>query len=148
MIEGIKLMTLQEEGQGQRELNLAVVLPKGDDIWGVLAPLRDTPWAQEIHTIPGDVLSHALYGYCTPLIRVLGTPPGARGSRIPDEVGACSQIQTCVMRKPYCRPGPKLPDCYDAPSDDLQVSYLASVVALAWRDGRYVLLVEGAEHSF
>lgn len=146
MIPGIKLMTLQEEGQ--RPLDLAVVIPKGDDIWGVLAPLKDTAWGDELQIVPAEPLSHALHGWTVPLLRVLGTPPKVRARRFPEKEGRCALHQSCVMAKDYCRPGPKLPDCYEAPLDDPGASHLASMVALAWRDGRYVLLVEGAEHSF
>ena len=145
MIPGIKLLTLQEEGQPR--LDLAVVIPKQGDIWGVLAPLKETPWGDEIWTVPGEAMSHALHGWTVPLLRVLGTPPRARAVRMSEKDGRCSLHETCVMAKDYCRPSPQLPDCYEAPLKDVRAAHLATLVALAWKEGRYVLLVEGEEHS-
>ena len=46
----------------QGELKLLVPTPAGDDPWGVLAPLRDTVWGQQIpegnHTGPGGCHIH------------------------------------------------------------------------------------------
>jgi len=146
MIPGIKPVVVNDHRQ--RRLDLLVVVPRGDDIWGTLSCLQDTVWGGQIQVVPGDALSHALHGWSLPLVKVLGVPPLVRAARIPEKEGRCALYPTCLIKRPHCRPGEKTPDCYEAPLDDLDASLRASLVALAWRDGLYVVVVEGKEHSF
>ena len=129
-----------------REIGDVLVLrptPRHGDSWGVLAPLRDTDWGAYIQTIPGEIFSHALHGYTRPFVQILGPEPRALERKIPKDLGVCSEINSCVIANPkHCRPCPDLPDCYEAPA-----GYLASQVALAWREGRYVLVIEDGEFS-
>ena len=120
-------------------------VPRDGDPWGVLAPLRETIWGQFIQIIPGDVFSEALYGHTLPFIRMLGNPPKVHSQRIPLQEGKCREYKDCILVGPHCRPGQKLPECYTAPHRDIEVARLASEVALAWREGRYVLVVDGDE---
>lgn len=123
-------------------------IPRRGDPWGVLAPLKGTAWEPLIRVVSGDVVSHALHGWATPLMRVIGPSPRHVPRLLSEESGRCSMFRTCVAAGVNCRPGhPKLPDCYEAPGLDGRGPLLASRVALAWREGFYVLVVEGAEFN-
>lgn len=147
MIEGLHHLTLADRTYG--ELKLAVVVPKQGDMWGVLAPLRGTPWEPLIRVVSGDAMAHARHGYAAPLVSVLGPPPAVLARKVPLRSGLCSLAQagTCAAASPQCLPGPKLPDCYQPPGADPAAQEMAAVVALAWRDGYYVVLVDGEEFS-
>lgn len=41
-----------------------------------------------------------------------------------------------------------MPGCYQPPAPDADVLELTQVVARAWSEGRYVVVVEGSEFSF
>ncbi len=65
------------------------------------------------------------------------------------EQATCTQINTCVTAAVSCKAGSgKLPDCYEAPLLSVGQSLCATVVALAWNEGRYVVIVDGLEFSF
>lgn len=117
------------------------------DPWGVLGCLRGTPWGDRIPVISGEVMSHALHGWALPLMRVLGSPPNGLMRVIPEPFRRCRSFDACVIyRKDVCHPCPKMPDCYTPPgltSVDQEVA--AATVALAWKEGRYVIVVEGEE---
>ena len=119
------------------------------DYWGCLAPLRDTPWGDLIPIVTGEVMSHALHGHATPLMRVIGPPPHALLRKIPDAFRQCSMMGGCMLyQKQHCQPGPKVPDCYSPPNMAEHAGFLASKVALAWKEKRYVIIVSGSEFSF
>ena len=119
-------------------------LPRDGDPWGVLAPLRETPWGAFITIVQGPSLSHALHGYSWPLAQELGRDPLVLARLVPREVGRClhAQNKTCTTIRPECLPGPETPDCYEAPGEHSQLS---SLVVLSWKKGTYVLVVEGEE---
>ena len=123
---------------------VAVAIPKDGDTWGPLAPLRGTPWGAQIVEVSGEVLSHALHGWATPLMRAIGVEPWVHARRVTVAEGRCSLFQGCLGATPACRPGPHLPDCYDAPLDGL-AGEVAAYVSLAWREGRYVLVASSPE---
>jgi hypothetical protein len=50
-----------------------------------------------------------------------------------------------VFDAAQCYPCKKLPDCYAPPKLSPEAQALACAVALAWRDGYYVVVVEGEE---
>lgn len=119
------------------------------DSWGCLAPLRDTPWGDLIPIVEGEIMSHALHGHATPLMRVIGPPPKALLKKVPEPFRQCSMSKNCLLfTKDSCQPGPKLPDCYAPPNVPEQVGFLITKVALAWKENRYVVVVRGAEFSF
>lgn len=128
------------------DIELMVTIPKGDDPWGVLAPIKDTVWGQQIRALPGEELSVARHGYMTPLLKHIGPPPYVLSKRIPDKDGYCvlSYNGACSGASVHCRPGPKLPTCYEPPNDPTGVLL---DIALAWRDGIYVVIVDGKEFS-
>jgi hypothetical protein len=140
--DGFREIDLTDPEQG--ELKLLVVLQKGDDPWGVLAPLRDTAWGEQVAVVSGSVFEHALRGWATPLMREIGVTPRVRARRISEEAGRCGLHGPCLGSKPHCRPGPDLPNCYEAPDLEWGAGLAEAVrVALAWREGRYVVVVEG-----
>ena len=143
-MNGLQPVKIQSNEWG--EILLLRVIPHNDNSWGVLDPLKGTPWGDQIVVLSGETLSHALHGYTLPLVRELGNPPETRAKRIPDEVGKC-RLATgqCNMVTIHCRPGKNLPVCYEAPGSQ---SRLASFVAQAWMEGRYVIVVDGAEFSY
>jgi len=131
------------------EVLLARPLPLGDEYWGHLAPLRDTVWGDLLPVVSGLVLSHAAHGHADPLIRVIGPPPDALLKMVPDPYRKCAEHKDCIMFvEKDCHPCKKMPDCYvppNLPSKEAQAA--AALVALAWRDDRYVVISKGAEFS-
>jgi hypothetical protein len=121
-----------------------VSLPTREDPWGALAPLRGTVWGDQIQEVSGEALSHALHGWAVPLMREIGVDPQVRGPRIPEERGRCRLHDGCLGVTPQCRPGVAVPDCYEAPGD----LPIATDVVLAWKEGRYVVVVGKGEFSF
>ena len=143
LYEGFKWLTLTDPQQG--EVKLLVPLPTRDDPWGALAPLRDTSWGQLIPVVSGSAMSDAVHGWATGLMRVIGPEPRHLQRGVGDWY--CALHEACLIAAPHCRPSTDLPDCYEAPHDDPEVGRLASLVALAWREDRYVIVVEGREWS-
>lgn len=141
--DGLKYMTLTDRQQG--EVLLAVPIPHDDDPWGVLAPLRGTSWGDQITVVPGAVMSDAVRGWATPLMRIIGIDPKYRLGRIIEEEGICALYGECSMATIHCRPEPKLPECYEAPLETSPARLIAALVAMAWKEGRYVIVVEGKE---
>ncbi|OHD15481.1 MAG: hypothetical protein A2Y38_17515 [Spirochaetes bacterium GWB1_59_5] len=134
---------------GQRDLKILRPVPTPSSPWGALESLRLTPWGTLIPVVDGEAFSHALHGYFPPLLRVLGRPPAASALKVPEPYRVCAQhSRRCPLAGPDCQPGAKLPDCYDPPGLDSEEAKLAAaVVALAWAEGRYVVVVEGDEFS-
>jgi hypothetical protein len=126
------------------EVLVAVAIPRNEDLWGALAPLRGTAWEPHIKAVSGEVLSHALHGWATPLMRTIGVEPIVLGRRVSAEDGLCKLYKVCLGAQKGCRPGPRLPDCYDAPVSAL-ASEAAAYVSLAWKEGRYVLVTDSPE---
>lgn len=139
MTDGFREITITDPEQGR--ILLLVAIPIGEDSWGRLAPLRGTPWEAQIQVVTGEALSHALHGWATPLVRELGSPPYVRADRVPPEAGRCALYGACVGSSRFCRPGPKTPECYESAVP------VGSRVALAWREGRHVVVVQGAEFA-
>ena len=142
MGDGIRHINLTDAEQGS--VLLTVILPKNNDPLGVFAPVRETAWAGLIRTVSGEALSHATHGWATPLIRELGPPPSAvlRRHLTPCSLSTGNQ---CVGATANCRPGARMPDCYEPPKLPLSVSSLVSTVLLELRGGRYVIAVSGSE---
>jgi hypothetical protein len=131
------------------EIRVLYPSPLRGEPWGVLAPLRATSWGREIPVVRAEHLSHALHGHPTPLRRTLGIPPTERPRRLPLLETMCMERQAgrCPMGTVDCVPGStRLPECYVAPSEDLTLRRLGTLVGRAWDEGRYVFVVEGEEH--
>lgn len=147
-MEGLR--KLRVSGKDWTEILLLRPTPKKGDPWGALAPLKDTPWGNLIPVVSGEAFSHAMYGHVMPLIQELGPPPKALAKRLPSEWAWCSYKpdKTCIIASEKCRPCVDLPECYEAPAFDNPLhSLLAYHVAMAWKEGRYVVVVEGEEFS-
>lgn len=123
-------------------------IPEDGRIWGRLDVLRDTPWGRLIPVVAGDVLSHALHGHVTPLMRQIGPQPAALLRMVPVGYRICADHKRCIsFDKAKCHPSKALPECYAAPGLPPDAMAVAAFVALAWRDNRYVIVVEGHEFS-
>ena len=141
-------MTFTDPAHG--EVRVLVATPREDDPWGVLGSLRGTPWGSLVREVSGEALAHARHGYATPLMREIGPSPKHLMGKISDKDGLCklSRPEMCAGATPMCRPGRKLPDCYEPPGDlTPEASESAVIVSLAWRDGCYVVVVVGGEFS-
>lgn len=69
--------------------------------------------------------------------------------QIPDSHRLCAMGKAgCIIyRKDDCHPCKKMPDCYIPPSLDQGQQIIASIVALAWKENRYVIVVTGEEFN-
>ena len=127
---------------------MARPIPIEEDPWGLLAPIKDTPWGELITEVQGDALSHALYGRTGPLLSQIGPDPRSLLRMVPEPYRVCTQIKSCINASPTkCHPCADLPDCYDPPNLGQAAKDEARVVALAWRDGYYVVIPVGEEFS-
>ena len=123
-------------------------MPTADDPWGCLAPIKDTPWGKLVAEVQGSSLSHALYGRTKPLLEQIGPEPKDLLKMVPEPFRVCAQIDTCINANPKnCHPCAALPDCYDPPNLNQAAKDVARMVALAWRDGYYVVIPIGDEFS-
>ena len=123
-------------------------VPITDGKWGVLEPLRGTVWGDALPVVSGEIMSFAMHGHTLPLLRVLGRPPAAMLKTLPQPFRTCRNSKTCgSFRAEDCHPTQKMPDCYEPPGLEPDAQIVASLVAMAWRDGVYVVLVDGAEFS-
>lgn len=143
MGDGFREINLTDREQG--ELKLLVVTPRDGDPWGLLAPLRDTAWGRQVAIVSGEALSHAMHGWATPLVREIGVPPRVRAKRVPE---VCALNRSCLgFKAGICQPGPDLPDCYEPPGLEGPLRSAVTQVALAWREGRFVVVVNGPEFA-
>ena len=123
-------------------------IPRGDDPWGALAPLKGTPWGDLLPIVSGEVFSYACYGHITPLMNEIGRPPRGLSRKVPADYRLCTlRHEGCLMASDKCQPGPDLPHCYRPPNLAVEAQRAATVVALAWQEGRYVVVVDGPEIS-
>lgn len=143
--------------QPERVLLLVEQVPEGADHWGVLESLRGTSWAAGVKEIPADALSHALHGRLLPLLQALGREPHASARRVTLEEGLCASRKGCIGWDPVlCRPGGVKglgrkrvlgpPECYTPPLAEgtpVDILDLFVQVALAWKEGRHVVVVRG-----
>lgn len=118
------------------------------DPWGCLSPIRDfvPQVAALIPVVTGEEWSHALHGHARPLMQKIGPEPKNLLKLTP--VRECSVRRECVMYDgKRCQPNRKMPECWwpEVPEDLARRA--VSVVTLAWAEGRYVVVVEGAEFS-
>ena len=129
---------------GWPRLLIARPTPRGDEPWGVLAPLVGTPWEGLIQVVTGEALSHALHGWFKPLMDQLGPPPTLRLKRVPNEAKVCANARSCAIADARCMPNPKVPLCFEVPGDD-HVAELATALILLWREGYHVIVAIGRE---
>lgn len=146
MGDGFHQFTVEDDVLGR--FDLLVAIPHEEDHWGVLAPLRGTHWGALIREVSGESLAHARHGFMSPLAREIGPAPKHLAKLVQDPWGMCvlTAPGACAGATRHCRPGPKLPDCYE-PAVAAELQNLVHKVALAWRDGRYVLVVDGPEFA-
>lgn len=143
-------VTLADPIYGDLKLMFPIPLGFADDswgAWGVLAPLRETTWAARIPVVSGSILSQAMHGDTRKLRKKLGRPPRIAGQRVPEEEAWClpGLNGNCAMAGSNCRPGSgSLPQCYLPPGLTIDQAHVAAAVALAWDEGRYVIVVKGA----
>jgi len=140
MLHGFREVKLPAQG-GWKDVFILRPTPTNGDSWGLLAPLRGTPWEQTIAVVSGEVFSHALHGHTMPLIRLLKAGPEAQMVRMKEQTCSLKREGHCIGATEHCRPCAKMPECYSAPMSDRPAQQAASVVALAWRKGYHVVVV-------
>ena len=118
------------------------------DPWGVLAPLREAPdFAALIPIVDGEAFSDALHGRMRPLMDQIGPEPKNQLARIRAPFNECARATSCFMfdiRR--CYPTrKKLPECWSPKGGEGLVQRALAIVTLTWAEGRYVVVVEGAE---
>jgi len=122
-------------------------IPKNGDPWGCLAPLKGTLWEQHVPVVRGDSMSHALHGYLKPLLDEIGPEPRLLTKKIPEKIGRCGLFKDCITSEPKCIPSGPPPDCYEAPDEKASVSDAATSLVLLWKQGAWVVVVDGGEFS-
>jgi hypothetical protein len=131
-------------------------VPEDSDNWGTLEPLRGTTWEDGVSEVDADSFSHALHGRLSPLLKKLGRNPVYSARRVSEQEGVCDFKGNCIkFDKNLCRPGGEKGngwrkkygpfDCYQPPlqgaSIDVTETFLK--VALAWKEGIFVIVVKG-----
>jgi hypothetical protein len=146
MIDGVRYAVIPDPERFS-EIKVMYATSTPQDSWGVFACLKGTSWGAQIFSVTGEALSHALHGRPKPLRAQLKYPPRVRALRIPQQERFClSYGPMCGLSSPHCTPGSgKIPECYEAPTQDRQLRHVATAVANAWDEGRYVFVVEGPE---
>jgi len=142
----VKIREFSIDTQDYGTVLIARVLPIGDDIWGELAALRGTEWEKLIPVVSGDALSHALHGHARPLMQAIGPEPRVLLRCVP-EPRFCTEYKACITKSPQCYPCPEMPDCYSPRSLPEMDRLIGNYVVRAWKGGRYVVVVEGAEFT-
>jgi len=138
------LVPLQVEIDAWGTFRFLRALPQRDNDWGCLAFFQGTPWERIVTVVPGEALSHALQGHPWPLLRSLGPSPDELCKQLPPETGCAYLLdKSCHTRDAKrCLPGSKLPTCYKSTLEGEQ-AIVVYEVALALREGRYILVTEG-----
>lgn len=146
MFDGVRYAVIRDPDR-HTDFKVMYATPLPEDHWGVFACLRGTTWGDQIVTVSGEALSHALHGRPKPLREQLGHPPELHAKRVPVLERICRLYGAmCGLSTPFCTPGSgKLPDCYEAPTEDRQMRLIATAIGNAWEEGRYVFVVEGPE---
>lgn len=146
MLDGIRYAAIPDPDR-YTTLKVMYATPLPEDYWGVLACLRGTSWGDQIVTVTGEALSHALHGRPKPLRDQLGYAPQLHATRVPLDQRQCRLYGAmCGLSSAYCYPGSgSLPSCYEAPTEHRQARLMATAVGQAWDEGRYVFVVEGPE---
>lgn len=143
-MKGFTLFTVPDTTHG--EVHLAVVIPHGDDPWGVMSGVQETPWARLVSVVSGEAMSHARHGYATPLMREIGPHPHLLLRQMARF--RCALESTCAGVNKHCQPSKTVPDCYEPPQiSDPAIASVISQLVLWCREGRYVVVVQGAEFS-
>jgi hypothetical protein len=150
----IQRFTIQTENFGEIPILRPVPseVRQGDtvliDPWGELAPVRDHAphLARLVPVVTGEEWSDALHGHARPLMLKIGPAPAAL-LKLTD-VRECLTKTQCVMYDPKrCQPGKKLPECWWPAEVEEAARKAAQIITLAWAEGRYVVVVAGAEFS-
>jgi len=149
VIDGLRYAVIPDpERFGKVKVLYATPLPQ--DHWGVLAPFRKSSWGAQIPTVTGEALSLALHGYPKELRKQLGRPPRVRARMLPALERFCRDHPNmnggCDIAGDICTPSSgKLPQCFEAPTEDMELRNMATKIARAWDEDRYVFVVKGPE---
>lgn len=129
------------------EILILRVQPRGGDPWGCLSALKGTSWGKQIAVVSGESFSHAMHGRIRPLLRELGPEPRFVCKKIPFIEGHCAlaQAKACPAQSKQCVPNEETPECYDPPNLDPETAHFVREVVMAWKENRYVVVVEGKE---
>lgn len=133
---------------GNDHIDILRPVPDQESDWGVLACIKETPVGKLIPVVSGEDMSHALHGRILPLRRSIGREPQHILKKLKGD-WTCSLIKTCILARPdICKPHQKMPHCYNPPGHEGLPAHAIATVIRAWVDGRYVVVVEGAEFSY
>lgn len=147
-MEGFREILLNDKDWG--EILLLVPIRRPGNPWGVLAPLKETSWGRIVYEVSGEAMSEALHGYAVTLMRELGRAPRDQVKRLPLADRQCKLLQdgTCGLAENHCEPSSgEMPFCYEAPNLEDREKHLATRIAAAWNEGRYVIVVIGEEFN-
>lgn len=144
MIPGLREAVIDDTIRHSK-VSVMYPIPEEGSIWGILLPLRDTIWGEQIPTVSGEALSEAFYGNAKMLRGQLGRPPQARVKLLPVMDTRCSDEHQCNLVSSKCHPGSgELPECY-VPPVDRSIRTITWAVTRAWAAGTHVFVVNGPE---
>jgi len=139
-MKGTRTIDIQDSRWGL--IKLLVVYPDDGSPLGALKGIAGTPWEKLFQKVQGASLSHALHGWADPLVGSLGRSPETFLRVLPAGLGECSLKGNCIGWNPkLCRPSKGGNPCWEAGDEALELA----IGAL--REGRYVIILEGAEFS-
>jgi len=159
----MRKLTLVESGDrvpvGSEPESISLMVefvPESSDSWGDLEPLRGTTWENGVGEVDAESFSHALHGRLSPLMKKLGREPIYSARRVSEKEGVCDLKGNCIkFDKNLCRPGGEKGngwrkkygpfDCYQPPLKGARMEVVETFlkVALAWKEGIFVIVVRG-----
>lgn len=134
-----RLVKLQTRELG--DLHLMLIRSQGgvwEEAW---EPLRHTRYAEFITVTNKEVLDHALHGWTSPLIKILGPEPKFILHRLSPDAHQCELWRKCIFyRKKDCVPkAPLMPNCFQPVGVPPEIGY---EILRLWRESVYVVVVE------
>lgn len=126
------------------ELQLFLIYERAGNYENEWRPLQGNEITSLFTCTTRETVEHALKGYTSPLIKLLGIPPSGALRKLPMAARQCVLKGRCSLYVARdCVPtAVKMPWCYEPGGiEDEQTRKLASEVIGLWREGVYVLVV-------
>jgi len=127
------------------DLDLYLIYQYGEVWEEEWRPLQREHITTLLTVVSQDLMDHALRGWTSPLVKVLGIPPEGAIRKLTNPL--CYRLLVCPFYdKKSCAPtSPKMPWCFEpAFIEEAEPRQLAAELVRLWRQGVYVLVVTHA----